>query len=435
MKQSNIKKFIGNTSWILFQNIYSMLVSLVVGSLSARFLGPSNYGMLSYGSSIISFFLIVSKLGMGSVVVPEMVRTPEKEGSYMGAAVFLRLIASILSLLMVGVIIIILEPDNHLLWIVTILQAIAIVFQSTEVFYYWFQAKMQMKYVTITTMVALTVTSVWRIMLLVFHSSVEWFALSATISAFICGIMIIFFYLRNTTCKLSFNKKDTFFILKNSYQYMLYSMTATLYMQLDKIMVGKILDEEAVAFYSAAGAIAVMWEFIPNALVDSARPLLVEEYDKNYESFEKKYQILMLAVTMLGVLVGIFFLVFSKLGIWILYGKEYYAANSALKILIWGSVFSVIGTLRSIWIVLVRKGEYMKYFTFIGAGLNAFMNIIFIPRWGITGAAVTTLITKFIVGVLAPIFFKETRPFLSLYFGSILRMNELFKEVKKRILK
>ena len=65
LKKGNVGKFIGNASWMLFQNIYSMLISIIVGALSARFLGPSNYGLISYGSSLISFFLIASKLGMG----------------------------------------------------------------------------------------------------------------------------------------------------------------------------------------------------------------------------------------------------------------------------------------------------------------------------------------------------------------------------------
>ena len=59
-KESNEKmRFLNNTSWMLAQQIYSMILSLVVGSLSARYLGPSNYGLLSYGSSLISLFTMM----------------------------------------------------------------------------------------------------------------------------------------------------------------------------------------------------------------------------------------------------------------------------------------------------------------------------------------------------------------------------------------
>ena len=50
------KKFASNFGWMMGQQIYNMLISLVVGSLSARYLGPSNYGLLNYSASILSFF-------------------------------------------------------------------------------------------------------------------------------------------------------------------------------------------------------------------------------------------------------------------------------------------------------------------------------------------------------------------------------------------
>lgn len=418
---------------MLFQNIYSMLVSLVVGSLSARFLGPSNYGLLSYGSSIISFFLIVSKLGMGSFVVPEMVRTPEKEASYMGTALCLRFITSILSFFSIWGIIVLLEPENKLLQTVTVLQALAVIFQSTEVFYYWFQAKMEMKYVTLTSMVALTVTSVWRIMLLATSADIEWFALSASLSALVCGIMILIFFFRRARLKMEVYYSDALFIIKNSYHFMINSLAITLYTQVDRIMLGKLIDERSVGYYSAASTIAVMWEFVPNAIIDSARPLLVKLYDENKDEFIRRYQILLLGITGLGIAVGMVFTVFSKLFIWVLYGEEYYEAVPALSILVWSTSFAMIGAARSVWIVLVRKGAYMKYFTLIGAGINIVLNAVLIPKCGIIGASVATLITQCFVGVLAPIFFRETREFAKIYFESFRNIPRLLGDLKRMV--
>lgn len=63
LKNKSILKFISNTGWILFKEIYAVLVSLIVGSLSARYLGPSNYGLISYGGALISFFSLLHSLG------------------------------------------------------------------------------------------------------------------------------------------------------------------------------------------------------------------------------------------------------------------------------------------------------------------------------------------------------------------------------------
>lgn len=275
-KNTLLGKFVGNTGWMMFQRIYQMLIQLVVGSLSARYLGPSNYGLINYGTSIIAFFSTISKLGMESVVVAEMVRTPEKEPSYLGTALLMRFVTSVLSFFSVWGVVIVLEPGNLLLQSVTVLQAIALIFQSLEVLYFWFQARLEMKYVTLTSIIALTITAIWRISLLANAAGVQWFALSSSISAMVCGVCIFSFFLYKARIKLLFSWNDGKFILMNSYHFIINGLAVTLYTQLDRIMLGKLVSQEAVGFYSAASTIAVMWEFVPNALINSANPLLIK---------------------------------------------------------------------------------------------------------------------------------------------------------------
>lgn len=432
LKNKSILKFISNTGWILFKEIYAILVSLIVGSLSARYLGPSNYGLISYGGALISFFLIVTQLGMGNVIVLELVRDEEKTSRYLGTALIMRLAAAIVSLLIIYGIIVVLEPDNKLLHIVTLLQALSIVFQSSDVLYYWFQAKMEMKYVTLTGMIALTLTSVWRITLLAKNASIEWFAVSASISALLSCIMIIFFYIYRARTKLSFNFADAKYIFKNSVHFMVNSVTMTFYIQLDKIMIGKMLDETILGFYTAAVSISGIWEVLPNAILNSARPLFVQKYDTDEKEFLRRYQIVLLGITVLGAGVGLGFTVFAKLLVWILYGSDYYAAIPALRVLIWASVCSAIGTGRSIWMVLNQKGKYMEYFTLIGAAINITLNIVFIYLWGYMGAAFSTLITNIITGVFLPLFFRETRAYAFIYFGSFKQIPFLLKYIKNK---
>lgn len=45
-----------NASWMIIGRIYQMSLSFVVSMLTARYLGPSNYGLVNYASSFTSFF-------------------------------------------------------------------------------------------------------------------------------------------------------------------------------------------------------------------------------------------------------------------------------------------------------------------------------------------------------------------------------------------
>lgn len=427
---SIFKKFVGNTGWMMFRNIYSMLVSVIVGSLSARFLGPSNYGLLTYGNAIIAFFTTVSKLGMDSVVVAELVREPKKEGTFLGTALVMRFIVSIVSFFAIWGFVLIFEPDNQLLQIVTILQATAIIFQSTEVFYFWFQARMQMKYVTLAAMAALTVTSIWRLALLAGQAAVQWFALSASISAMVCGICIGITFVKIAGIKLKFSWIDGKSVLQKSYHFIINGLAVTLYMQLDRIMLGKLVDETAVGLYGAASTLAVMWQFVPLNIIDSANPLLLKSYDRDKKKYETQYQMLLVGVSVLGIAVGLVFTIFAKLIVFILYGKAYYAAAPALSILIWATSFSMIGTARGTWIIATGRNKFSKYFTCMGAAINAVLNAVVIPKWGFVGASVTTLATEMFVSLVAPILFKETREFTFLYFKGFMKIPTFLKQLK-----
>ncbi len=435
MKEKNktLWKFVNNTGWILFKEIYAMLVSLVVGSLSARYLGPSNYGLLSYGSSFISFFLIVTQLGMSNVVILDLVRKPEKKAVYLGSSLLMRFIASVFSVLMIQAIITYLEPDNKLLQLVTLLQSFSLVLQATDALYFWFHAKMEMKYATITKMIALTLTSVWRITLLAKGASVEWFAASASISAFIGAVMITIFFYHKAKIRLKFSLSESVYILKNSYHFIINSVTNTFYTQLDKIMIGKLIDETYLGYYTAASTISVMWEILPNAILNSARPLFVQKFDTDKEEFVKRYQLLLLGITCVGIFIGIAFTVFAKFLVWILYGEDYYAAVPVLRILVWATVCSVIGSGRTVWLILNRQSKFVEYFTLMGAVLNITLNFFFIHLWGHMGAAVATLITNVFTGILCPFLFKETKEYLKIYLESVKRFPALLFWIKNKL--
>lgn len=425
------KKFAANFGWMMGQQIYSLLISLVVGSLSARYLGPSNYGLLNYGASILAFFVIASRLGLESVLINEMLRTPEKQGSYLGTALIMRLTASIVSLFCIAAIVRVLEPENQMLHMVTILQSFAVILQTYEVFGYWFQTNLKMKYVSIATMIALTVVGIWRVTLLATEATVYFFALSNSVQHLVCGSVVVFLFLRkkDKRLRLSLSGTDGIELLKKSHHFLISSLAVTLYMEIDKIMIGKFLDTKAVGIYAAATSVSILWECIPNALIQSARPLVIKQRETDRELYILRFQQLLLVITVLSVAVSIGIALLGKLVVLILYGESYLGAVLPLSVLIWATGFAMIGTARGIWIVAEGHNRYVKYYVFIGAAVNFIMNFVAIRLWGITGAAVTTLISQIVVALVAPLLFKQTRPFVVLYFQSFKLLPSMMKQV------
>lgn len=101
----------------------------------------------------------------------------------------MRLFTSIASLFCIMGIVRILEPDNPALYIITGLQSFAVILQSYEVFSYWFQLNLRMKYVSIATMIAQTAVGIWRISLLANNASIYYFAFSSSIQYLVAWMM------------------------------------------------------------------------------------------------------------------------------------------------------------------------------------------------------------------------------------------------------
>ena len=191
MEEKNLKKrFVSNASWQMAQQIYSMILSLIIGSISARYLGPNNYGLLNYGESLISLMATLTGLGLDEVIMNELVMKKDKTGTLLGTALVMRLLASIVGVFAVAAIIITLEPGNKLLWVITILQTFQLFGNLYYVFNYWFQVELKSKYVSIAYIIGLTVSGVWRVVILMKNASVEFFAMTASIQGIVVLLIV-----------------------------------------------------------------------------------------------------------------------------------------------------------------------------------------------------------------------------------------------------
>ena len=72
------EKIIKNASWLILCRIVQTLLSFIIGTLSARYLGPANYGIIDYAAAIVSFMVPVVQLGLRSTLVHEVISAPDK---------------------------------------------------------------------------------------------------------------------------------------------------------------------------------------------------------------------------------------------------------------------------------------------------------------------------------------------------------------------
>ena len=261
-------KEVKNASWIIGGHIAQMVLSFVVSIFTTRFLGPSNFGILNYAQSYVTFFSAFCTLGIGSVIIKIFVDDPSNEGETIGTALLLRIVASILSAVMIVGIVSLVDKDESITIVVTALSSIALVFQIFDTFNYWFQSRYQSKVSSIATLIAYAIVSIYKIILLVLGKSVVWFAFSNSVD-YICIAFVLFAaYKKNNGPKLKFSIEKAKIIISQSYHYILSGMMISIYSQTDKFMLKQMMDDASVGFYSLATQINTMWTFVLGAVIN-----------------------------------------------------------------------------------------------------------------------------------------------------------------------
>lgn len=436
MKINN--KFVKNTSWILFGNIFKMCLSFIVGILTTRYLGPSNYGLLNYVQSFTFFFVAIVSLGLNALIVNEFVRNKNSEGTILGTAILLRFIVGIAGCIVFVPIVKLFGVEDKTTLIVALIQAIQLPFLCLDTIQYFYQAKLMSKYSIIAQSVAYFGTSLYKVYLLVSGKGIEWFAFASILDIIVLGVVCTSIYIKQGFPKWKISRQVAKRLAKKCFPFVVSSIMVVIYAQIDKVMIKGMLNSDLdVGLYSAAIAICSYFGFVPNAIIESSRPLVLESKGVSNELFDKRFRQTVAAVFWICIFFSLAISIFAKLVITILYGADFLGAVFCLRVSIWYTSFSYLGSVKSIWLIAEKKNKYVMVFSILGAITNIVLNIFMIPHLGIIGAAIATLLTELLVNFIYPFIFGDTRKYSILAFSGIfmnkIEFNKMIEMIKANL--
>lgn len=426
----NIRNFLNNkqvknAGWLIGGKILQMIISLFVGVLTTRYLGPSNYGLIGYAGAYTAFFMAFCTLGINSILVKEFIDDPEQEGTILGSSLVLRAISSLASAFVIICIVFFVDAGETDTILVVALCSLGVVFHIFEVFNYWFQAHLRSKITAIATFIAYCITAAYRIFLMATGKSTFFFALASSVDYICIAAIILFCYFKSGGKKLKFSWNRGKKLLSKSHHFILSGLMVSIYGHTDKLMLKRMIDETEVGYYTTAVAVCGMWCFILSAIIGSVNPAIMQANHVDDELFKKKNRQLYAIVFYVSMAVAALFQIFAPLVIRILYGEPYLPSVAPLRIVTWYTAFSYLGVARNAWIVCNHKQKYLKYMYVPAVIINISLNIIFIPLWGAAGAAFASLVTELSTSVLLPLCIKDLRPNAKLILEAIILKDVL----------
>lgn len=406
-----LQKIVYNTSWLFADRIIRMGIGVIVVIWIARYLGPEQFGIYNYAIAFVALFTAFSTLGLEHIVIREIVRHPDKKDEILGTAFFLKLTASLVTVVIISLIIFLLRPDDSLTRIMVIIIAGAMIFQSFDIIDFWFQSQVQSKYTVLAKNTAFLFIAGVHIGLILSGAPLIAFAWArlGEIFLFAIGLLFFYYYTGSAIRQLRIRRERAINLLRDSWPLILSGIMIMLYMRIDQVMLGEIIGDESVGIYSAAVRLTEVWYFIPMAILISVFPTIIETKKQDEKLYYRRLQRLYTLFTWMAITIAVIIMFLAKPVINLLYGADFSAASSVLVISIWAGVFVFQGLARGKWFIAENLQKYSYWFTGSGVIINIILNIILIPKYEAMGAAVATLLTQFIVVIPAPLFFQETR--------------------------
>ena len=419
------RKYFANTSWLMGERILRMAVSLFVGILVARYLGPERYGLLSYANSFVGIFIVLGTMGLDDIIVRELVKTPEQQEKILGSSFLLKLVGTLLMWMAILAAVPFTKNDFQTNILIIII-AFGAVFQAFNVIDFNFQAKVKSKFIVHAQFVQLIISSIVKIILVVNETPLIWFASVYCLDAIVLamGLIFVYFYNDENIFHWKWSFETSKYLLRDSWPLIFAGVVVSVYMKIDQVMIKEMLGAKEVGLYAAAVKLSEAWYFLPLAITSSLFPAIINAKLYQKEDYFQRLQKLYDLMVWIAVAIALPTAILSPWIVEFLYGNEYLESSSVLNIHIWSGIFVFLGVASSKYLLAENYIKKTFYRTFVGALLNIIMNYYLIGIMGIKGAALSTFASHFFAAYFYDILDKDLREMFilktkSLFFYSL----------------
>jgi len=416
---AGFQRYFKSTGWMLISKILCMVISFAATIIVTRRLGPVNFGQLSYALSFVGIFSFITSLGIDSVLYRDLIKYPEKKNEYLGSAFVMKMIASISTAIFIIIFAKLFAQDDVSKILIYILSFVSI-FQTFGIIYSEFQARVKSKLPSIITIFITLLLNVLKVGVILLNQGVIYLALIVLLEPILYSTFYSIAYKFEFKEKITdwkFNKQIALGLLRNSWPMILTAAFSVIYSRIDQILIKHIMDAGAVGIYSSAVIVAEAWYFVPGMITASLFPAIVnakKTSEKLYEVRLKKVAILLLV---LSVGIGIVNTILAPFIINLLYGSAFTGGIIVLQIYVWSNIGIGLGSLAFNYLITENYRKIILLSSFVPMISNLVLNLIWIPRYGIAGSALATLIS-YTLWPLSLLFFKVTREKMVLIFKS-----------------
>lgn len=431
----NAVKVTKNIGWALLGKVATLLGSFIVGIFVARYLGPEQYGLMSYVIAYVSIFQTLALFGMDNIEIREEAKNKEERDAIIGTAFVLKLIFAIITILLIYTLLQFSDNDIFTQRMI-MLYSISIICNCFFVARNYFTSIVWNEYVVKTEIARTVIGVIIKIFLLVIHANLSWFIAAMTFDFVLLASGYCFSYSRKID-KITlwcFDIKWAKYLIKQSFPLML-SLSAVVIMQrIDQLMISKMIGTENVGQYSVAFKFVEVMIFVPTIIAQTISPVLVKIRNENKDEYVGKSQIFMDLTVWICVIMAIVVCIIAYPLVRFTFGEQYLHAVPVLQIMAFKVVGDALSQTSGQLMIIEGTQKYAVIRNIVGCICCIFLNLLLIPKNGIIGSSIVSVISLFVSGFLVnalipkykQIFLQQTKAIL---FGwkNLLKIKSLVK--------
>lgn len=386
-------------------NLFNRSIDFVFAIILYRLLSQEMVGVYNFAVIVFVWFDIFTNFGLDLFLIRELSREKEKSGFYLFNTSFLRFFLSIVG---IGLLLLFLifwqsSVDNPIPYdglVAIVLLYIGLFPASlskgmTSLYYAHEQAEKPAAIATITTINK----AIFGVIVL----AMGWGIIGiAGVSIFnnIITLVVLIWAGRGFISK--FIPKPDFALMrgmmKESYPLLLNHFLATIFFQVDVVLLqafkGSVLQAEYSTSYKWLLAINIVPSFFTQALF----PVMSRQARENKAALKKTYSLGLKLMLGLALPIAVGFTVLAEPLTLILAGPSYLPnAAIALTLMIWSIPFGWLNSLTQYALIAVDLQRYITRAFFVAVSFNIITNLIFIPIYSFYAAAVTTILSELIL--------------------------------------
>lgn len=437
ISETQLQKYSSSSFWMIFENVCRLGVNLVVSIWLARYLGPSQYGLLNFGIAVVAIFLPIVNFGLQGILVKELFQSPTEKNKILGTSFLFKIAISIpifLGFVIAGGLGLF---SNSIERNVVLLIAISILFQPFLVIDCWFQSAVKVRLPAIIKTGLFLVISLLKILMILWQEKLAYFALLYSVEVLFTAMALLWAYNMDggSLLRWKFDWGTLKSLVSKSWLLMFSSLSAIIYLKIDQVMLGIMVSDIELGIYSAAVKLSESWYFIPLILSNALFPAILEAKNSGPKKYMSRLQQLSDVFFLTALFLALATSFLANYIIDFLYGFEYYASVIILKLHIWAALFIFLRAILSKWLIAEDMYRFSLISQLSGAVVNVVLNYFLIPAYGGLGAAIATVISYAVTSLFILALFKKTRGiffvFLKSFTAPIRIMSTYEKFLKK----